>query len=146
MKSTVTILFALMHISHMAYSQKKPAMSTQEMRVEASDVYKQVDNELNDVYRQILDRYKSDSVFVQKLKLAQREWINSRDADLAMIFPYQDIDAQRNYGTIYPICYLSTLTEITKERIKFLRKWIDTIDDGEGPIDVCNGSIIPKRK
>ncbi|MCK6544202.1 DUF1311 domain-containing protein [bacterium] len=146
MKNVVVIVLYFCIYTSIGYTQNGHGKTTHEMHVDADDEYTKVDKELNEVYAQIIDRYKSDSVFIQKLKLAQRQWIASRDADMLMLFPYKENDAQRNYGSIFPVCYSLNVTSLTKERIKFLRRWIETIDDGVSPIEVCNGSIIPVRK
>jgi uncharacterized protein YecT (DUF1311 family) len=101
----------------------------------ACDEYQRKDTELNKIYSQVLNLYKDDAAFVQKLKLAQRGWIVFRDAQLSALFPAED--AQSEYGSNYPVCRCQTLSELTAQRTAQLRRWIDGIEEG----DVCGGSI-----
>jgi uncharacterized protein YecT (DUF1311 family) len=101
----------------------------------ACDEYQQKDTELNKTYLQVLNLYKDDVAFIQKLKLAQRTWVAFRDAQLAALFPAAN--TQVEYGSIYPVCRCQTLSELTAQRTAQLRRWIDGIEEG----DVCGGSI-----
>ena len=106
------------------------------MGAEASAAFEKADAELNRVYNLILERYSADSVFIAKLKIAQRQWITTCEADLDMVFPYKDIDPQSNYGTSFSICYLIHWTILTQDRTKFLKLWSDAQYS-----EPCDGSI-----
>lgn len=93
------------------------------------------DAELNKVWKQIMKCYKSDKVFIGKLKTAQRAWLKYRDAHIESVFPEKD--KQYAYGSIYKICYDNLLEELTNERIKYLKKWVNGIPEGDG----CAGSV-----
>ncbi len=99
--------------------------------------FRQADAELNLVYQQILNDYKSDTIFIQNLKKAQRIWISFRDAELKMKYPDRE---PYYYGSLHSMCISSYLTKLTRERIKTLKVWIEGIEEG----DVCIGSV--KRK
>lgn len=101
--------------------------------------YKQSDAELNRVYTQILNEYKQDTVFTDKLKAAQRAWIAFRDAHVESLYPARDKMAQ--YGSIYPMCRCLAMKEITAHRVTELRKWLDGVPEGE----TCAGSVRIKR-
>ncbi len=45
-----------------------------EMHKDANNRYKKSDNELNKVYQKILTEYKSDSIFINRLKKTQKIW------------------------------------------------------------------------
>ena len=45
------------------------------------------DKELNDVYKKILIEYKDETLFLEKLKIAQRVWIKLRDAEIEAMYP-----------------------------------------------------------
>jgi uncharacterized protein YecT (DUF1311 family) len=110
-----------------------------EMNQEADKNYKKADKELNIVYNQILKEYKNDTKFILKLKAAQNAWIKFRDAEMNALFPEENKHFQ--YGSVFPMCWSMTLTELTKERTKKLKVWVSGIEEG----DVCSGSIKIKQ-
>jgi uncharacterized protein YecT (DUF1311 family) len=97
--------------------------------------YQTADAEMNQVYRQVLKDYAADHLFLQKLKVSQRAWVQYRDAYLESIFPKDDKIAE--YGSAYRECANQILAEVTEARTKQLRQWLDGIAEG----DVCSGSI-----
>lgn len=97
--------------------------------------FKQADAELNRVYQQIKRAYQDNPLFLAKLKQSQRAWLKQRDADLAMRFPAEDTALE--YGSVYPMCYAAVATELTTQRIAFLKQWLSGIEEG----DVCSGSV-----
>jgi uncharacterized protein YecT (DUF1311 family) len=96
---------------------------------------KQADAELNRIYALLHKVYQDDPEFLAKLKHSQRIWIKLRDADMAMHFPAED--ASQQYGSVFPMCYSTVLTELTLQRIAYLKLWLEGIEEG----DVCNGSV-----
>lgn len=92
------------------------------------------DKELNQVYQQVLGRYAKDTVFVAKLKTAQKAWLAFRDAELAARFPDND---KSNYGSVYPMCADGELEAMTRKRTEELRAWLKGTQEG----DVCAGSF-----
>lgn len=93
------------------------------------------DHALNAAYARVLKAYAKDAPFIAKLKQAQRSWIRFRDAHLAAPFP--KADKQGEYGSSYPMCRCTVLTELTEQREKELKVWAEGIPEG----DVCNGSV-----
>jgi uncharacterized protein YecT (DUF1311 family) len=91
------------------------------------------DKELNQVYQQVLSKYAKDTVFIGKLKVAQKAWLAFRDAELAARFPDND---KSNYGSIYPMCADNELEAMTRQRTEELRAWLKGTQEG----DVCAGS------
>lgn len=104
------------------------------MHIEANEEYSKANNKLNEVYKNLLLEYKSDSEFIEKLQRSQRIWIQLRDAELEMKYPAED---KQFYGSVYPVCALSYLTELTKKRAEHLKNWIEGVKEGE----VCSGSV-----
>jgi uncharacterized protein YecT (DUF1311 family) len=102
-----------------------------EMNQAARAEYDKADAELNQVYTRILRENRGETAFVAKMRAAQRAWVAFRDAHLEALYPKPG-----SYGTIYPLCRFQTLTELTKERIKQLREWVDGVDE----TDSCSGS------
>jgi len=93
--------------------------------------YQKADAELNRVYRQLLSTNAGDTVFTEKLKVAQRAWIAFRDAQLDAIYPATD-NPRVTYGSVYPMCYCMAQQELTDERTKQLKRMLSS---KEG--DVC---------
>ncbi len=114
-----------------AYSQSQTAMNRQ-----AGNQYQKADKELNTVYQKILTEYAKQPMFIAKLKTAQRLWVQLRDAELEARFPEPS-----QYGSALPSCRAIYLEDLTRQRIKFLRTWLNGIPEG----DVCNGSVKMKR-
>jgi uncharacterized protein YecT (DUF1311 family) len=108
------------------------AQSQQEMNLKAGEQYKKADKELNNVYQKILKEYASQPVFIKKAVTAQRLWLQLRDAELAAKFPIPG-----SYGSVEPMCRFRYLEGLTKDRVKFLKVWLDGIEEG----DTCNGSV-----
>jgi len=109
------------------------AQTQTEMNKDAADSYKKADLELNEVYKKIMIEYKSDTLFIKNLKTSQRIWITFRDAELKMEYPDR---VHGYYGSIHPVCVAMYLEQLTNERIKTLKIWLDGISEG----DACNGS------
>lgn len=110
------------------------AQTQAEINNEAYLDFKKSDEKLNQVYKTILSKYKSDSVFLKSLKKSQRLWIQFRDAEMEMKYPnYKN----RSYGSIHPTCISLYLKELTDTRIKTLNEWVCGIEEGY----LCAGSV-----
>jgi uncharacterized protein YecT (DUF1311 family) len=127
------ILILLSCISSFAQTQT-------EMNKDVCREYKQADADMNKVYKQILNEYKSQTVFIAKMKAAQRAWLAFRDAHLASRYPEENKLGE--YGSAYPVCQCTELTALTKQRTEVLKTWITGIEEG----DVCTGSIKIKSR
>lgn len=101
--------------------------------------YSKSDAEMNSVYRQVLSKYKSESLFLEKLKAAQRAWIAFRDAHLESLYPAPN--KQQTYGSVNPMCRCGVLADLTMERTKQLKQWLNGAEEG----DVCSGSVRMKN-
>jgi uncharacterized protein YecT (DUF1311 family) len=83
-----------------------------------------------------------DTLFIIRLKEAQRAWLKYRDAHIEARFPTaKKGDQYSEYGNIYPQCACMELTELTEERIRILEKWLKGTVEG----DVCGGSYKIKQ-
>lgn len=125
---TIVMLLSLI-ISNQAYGQTQLEMNQEEQKK-----YLKADKELNLVYNQILKEYKSDVEFIKNLKIAQRIWIQFRDAEMKSRYPDRE---PGYYGSIHPMCWSIYLTELTEERTKKLKMWLTGIAEG----DACSGSV-----
>lgn len=135
----INIDFAFLGDSTVLGMEDDKIQTQAEMNQEACQKYQDADSELNKVYKQILDEYKSEPVFIEKLKEAQRAWLVFRNAHLDSLYPEQNKIAV--YGTVYPMCRCIMLSEFTNQRTNELRKWIRGIEEGES----CSGSIRIKK-
>ena len=131
MKIILSILICL--TCSIGYSQTQLKINQQ-----ANDSYKNADNELNEIYKQILNEYESDTVFIRNLKASQRIWITFRDAELKVKYPDRE---PGYYGSIHPECEASYLEKLTRERINTLKVWIEGIEEG----NFCIGSVKTKN-
>jgi uncharacterized protein YecT (DUF1311 family) len=115
------------------------SQSQAEMNEKANEAFKKADKELNEIYKTILTDYKSDTLFIKNLKSSQRIWITFRDTELKVKYPETEAGY---YGCVYPMCVSIYLEQLTLDRIKTLKVWIDGIEEG----DVCTGSVKTKEK
>jgi len=109
-----------------------------EMNQKADRNFQKADKELNSVYQNILKEYKSDTAFIKNLKIAQKIWIQFRDAEMKARYPDRE---DGYYGSIQPMCWSSYLTELTEDRITKLKIWLAGIEEG----DACAGSVKIKK-
>ena len=99
--------------------------------------FSKVDSTLNKVYNHVLAEYKSDTLFIHRLKDAQRAWVKFRDAHLEARFPTRNKNKPNfEYGSIYPDCACDVLSMLTNERIQQLQEWLNGTVEGDG----CSGS------
>jgi len=113
-----------------------PMLNAQgQMSADACAAYKKADTALNDTYKKVLAEYSKDTLFLQKLKAAQRAWVAFRDAHLEALYPAAEKQAE--YGSMYFTCRCLALQEVTEQRTKELQKWLDGVPEGES----CRGSI-----
>jgi uncharacterized protein YecT (DUF1311 family) len=104
--------------------------SQNEMNTCEAERYQKADTDLNQAYRELISKHKSEALFLEKLKLAQQSWVKFRDAYVESIY-YQK-DKLQAYGSVYPTCKAILLTRLTIERTRELRQMLNP---AEG--DVC---------
>jgi uncharacterized protein YecT (DUF1311 family) len=126
----IAVLFVLVATSGLCQSTEsqcwKTAMAQSEMNHCADLDTREADADLNHVYQRLLSKMKGDDNATKKLRVAQRAWVAFRDAHLQELFPAQD--KQREYGSMYPMCYAQVVTAMTKERTVQLRRMLDDKD------------------
>jgi len=137
-KKTLTLMVLFVLITNYAFAKEatclEQAMTQPEMNECAGMSYVMADGELNRVYAAIQSRYADDKLFLKKLKKAQLAWIKLRDADFEMQFPHAKDPAY--YGRMFSTCADSYKTELTLERVAFLKQWLIGTEEG----DSCSGS------
>lgn len=133
--SKLVMTYSLFFILILGGIKSTFAITQQELNKESCNKFKKIDSELSVNYKKILVLYQSDQKFIDKFKLAQKQWLAYRDAHLDSIYP--DEDSHVAYGSINPMCRCMILEELTKDRIKQINVWLDGIEEG----DACAGSI-----
>jgi uncharacterized protein YecT (DUF1311 family) len=115
------IMFAALGVIAEPQKTKDPcanAQTTAEMRDCAGKEYKQADDELNQVYRQLVAKM-YDEGRKTALKTAQQAWIRYRDANC-------DFASYLNRGgTTEPVVRYNCMTGMTVERTKELREYLE---------------------
>lgn len=101
----------------------------------AAKEYSAADAELNRVYKAILEKYKKDPLFIDKLRATQRAWLAYRDAEIDAKYPHAAEGSY--YGSIFPMCDSLYKAQLTQERVEKLREWLDGAEEG----DACSGSV-----
>lgn len=127
MKKFLFLVFGVLCFSTVAQTQL-------DINDEANASYKKADKELNTVYQRIMTKYKSDAEFIKNLKASQRLWIKFRDAELLMKYPERDFGY---YGSMHSLCISNYLEQLTTDRVKTLKLWLEGAEEG----DPCSGSI-----
>jgi uncharacterized protein YecT (DUF1311 family) len=85
---------------------------------------------MNHALDALLRKYKDDAVFLQRVKEAQRLWLEFRDAELAAQFPIAKGESpQLQYGSMYPMCYANAKAALTRQRTEQLE---DLLKSGKG--------------
>lgn len=97
----------------------------------ASNSTQSTDAELNRIYAKVLALNAQDTVFLERFKAAQRAWLVFRDAQIAARYP-----SPEDYGSVLPMCQSGEYEQLTLDRIKQLKAWVDGVEEG----DVCAGS------
>lgn len=128
-----TLIFSVQALAEGGDSCLENAMTEREMKQCAYIDFEKADAELNRVYKKIREVYKKDKIFLKKLKIAQLAWIKLRDADLEMRYPHEP----SYYGSMWSMCEASARTELTLQRVEYLKKWLVEITEP----DLCLGSM-----
>lgn len=79
---------------------------------------------MNTIYQDLLRSH--DSIFNSALRRAQRMWLRFRDAHIESIYPDRE---HRFYGSASQMCVSQLLAQMTLERTRQLRAFIDSRED-----------------
>ena len=75
------------------------------------------DKTLNEVYQNLINKNRSDTVFIRNLRISQRAWMQFRDAQVTLIFPnYNSLEVKDSLSRDE----FSYLAHLTEERTKIL--------------------------
>ena len=98
----------------------------QELEACARDDFNSADRELNMTYQALLKKERDDPLFLSKLRLAQRAWLEFLQADLDAQFACPEEESKLIcWGSMYPMSYFYRKTELTRERIKHLQRFLN---------------------
>ena len=103
--------------------KRDPCMgeTTLEMKMCSATKYKQADDELNNVYRQLMSKLDDDG-YKTSLKTAQQAWLKYRDNNC-------DFESYLNRGgSIYSVVVSDCMTSMTNSRTKELKAQIESLD------------------
>lgn len=100
--------------------------------------FAKADQELNKVWKAIQTKYKDQPVFLEKLKVSQKLWLQFRDAEVEANYPVgKNENPSAQYGSVYPMCVGTVKARLTQQRTEQLKAWLDGAQEG----DACSGSI-----
>jgi uncharacterized protein YecT (DUF1311 family) len=95
--------------------------TTYEMKMCAAKRYKQADDELNKVYRELMSKLE-DEGHKATLKTAQQAWLKYRDGECDFV------SYLNRGGTIYSVVQTECMTSLTNSRIKELKEDIKDLE------------------
>lgn len=130
----IILLASLCFCSFISFSQTQSEINNDAMRS-----YLKADSQLNRTYQKILTEYKTDTLFIRNFKVAQRLWLQLRDAEMKAKFPERE---DGYYGSVLPMCWYMHIKNLTIERTNQIKVWLDGIEEG----DVCSGSVKVKSE
>ncbi len=93
-------------------------------QVKLLDVLNEADIDLNNIYKEIIAKYKNNPIFINRLRLSQRLWIKLRDAKVKIYFPKGE-----------SLCKSTYLAKLTQQRMQKLREWYGNSNNA------CSGSV-----
>jgi uncharacterized protein YecT (DUF1311 family) len=114
-----------------------------ELNACAFDEFTASDKQMNAVYREILKKYADEPLFIEKLKIAQRLWLQLCGAETEARFPVAPNENPREvWGSDEPMDVQLYMAELTRERIKHLQVWLDGLPE----VDNLAGSVHMRTK
>ena len=90
----------------------------------AYEAFQKADKELNKVYNELRSKNKKDKLYLKHLKASQKLWLKFLDAELNAIYTCEDENKRMCFGSMYPLMFNSTKTELTQDRIKQLKRYL----------------------
>ena len=96
------------------------------------------ETELEAVFEKISEIYSDDQIVLEKLKISQDAWEALREANMDLRFPRE---YRGDYGSVFPLCWVSVSAAQVRERVEFLRLWVGGFEEG----DACAGTAHAKN-
>ena len=132
MKYLVLIALLALPATPLARPVCNPDGAQAELNACAAEKLALADADLNRVYRAVLERLADNGLATQRLRNAQRLWIQLRDADIQARYPVPDGgDARMHHGSIYPLLVLTAKAEATRARSAWLRRHFLENEEGQ---------------
>jgi uncharacterized protein YecT (DUF1311 family) len=126
----------LLGIGVLASSQE--AQAQQPANQQAFEDFQTAEARLDSVYHSILQAYRGDQQFIQKLRQSQEAWRAYRDAEVAMKYPPR---AAIDGGSAPSHCRYRFLADLIWTRISSLKTWLR----GMPADDDCRGSVRARK-
>jgi len=101
--------------------------------MEADHSLRTAEQQMATVFNQLRTRASANPAALALLDKAQLAWAAYRDAQLDVMWPSPD--KQANYGTVFPMCFSQARAELTNRRTAELKLML-TRDEG----DVCGNA------
>ena len=98
-----------------------------EMNLNAKKEFHKMDSVLTSMYNQIIQKNKSDTLFIKNFKKSQKTWLTWRECEVETFFPKYP-DSKDFYGTMSPLCWYSKLMDWTEERIKHFKIYLNGVE------------------
>jgi uncharacterized protein YecT (DUF1311 family) len=121
------LAFAVLVLPSIAWAQDglqcDSATTQLEMNACAEEDLAKADKRLNEVYAALLKKEAKNTVFVKKLRAAQRAWIAFRDAELDAKFACAEPNPRMCWGSMYPLSFAIYKAQLTRERTKALEAY-----------------------
>jgi uncharacterized protein YecT (DUF1311 family) len=89
------------------------------MNVCANEEAVRTDTDLNNVYRTLLSKARSQPEAVAKIQIAERAWIAYRNAYIGAMYPAKNKQAE--YGSMYPMEVALLHAKLTRQHLAGLK-------------------------
>jgi len=96
-----------------------------EMNQCAYEDFQKADKELNKVYQEVRKKNKNDQLFLKNLKTSQKLWLKFLDAELNTIYSCPEGNQRIFFGSMFPLLYNGSKTELTNDRTTQLKRYLD---------------------
>ena len=125
MKKSIVLLTLLCTATLFANEVQCKEDGTQiEMNQCAYEDFEKADKELNRVYKEIRKKNKKDKFFLKKLKASQKLWLKFLDAELDAIYSCEEGEKRICFGSMFPLLYNDSKTELTNDRTEQLKRYL----------------------
>ncbi len=108
---------------------------TEPKAYDSEDFLRSANSVLNGNYQRILREYAGNPAFIGKFKASQRAWLQFRDAEMAALFPNDQMDLAHGWNLTEAQQYW--LTKLTEERSLQLVRWLDCVEQARYQWDPC---------
>jgi len=112
---------------------KPPPQTQSDLNMEADHSLRSAEQQMATVFNQLRNRASANPDALALLDKAQVAWVAYRDAQLGVMWPSPE--KQANYGTVFPMCVSYARAELTNKRTAELKLMLKR-DEG----DVCGNA------